>query len=86
MKLSSILLENTNIGISLTKEEVRKVSSMVLEGYDGLTLENVDNNEELIAEISANVAFYSFLKEESTTVCQSPFIALLLLSEHLGFA
>ena len=64
MKLSSILLEDTNIGISLTKEEVRKVSSMVLEGYDGLTLENVDNNEELIAEISANVAFYSFLKEE----------------------
>jgi len=64
VKLSSILLENTNTGISLTKEEVRQVSSMVLEGYDGLTLENLDNNEELIAEISANVAFYSFLKEE----------------------
>jgi hypothetical protein len=64
MKLSSIILENPNIDILLTKEEIRKVSTMVIEGYDNLTSESINNNEELVAEIAANVAFYSFLKEE----------------------
>jgi len=64
MKLSSLILENNNINLSLTKEEVRKVSVMVLEGYENLKLESTNNNQELLAEITANIAFYSFLKEE----------------------
>ena len=64
MKLSTLILENNNINLSLTKEEVRKVSVMVLESYENLKLESTNNNQELLAEITANVAFYSFLKEE----------------------
>ncbi len=64
MKLSTLILENNNINLSLTKEEVRKVSVMVLEGYENLKLESTNNNQELLAEITANIAFYSFLKEE----------------------
>ena len=63
MKLSALILENNNINLSLTKEEVRKVSVMVLDGYDNLKLESSNNNQELLAEITANVAFYSYLKE-----------------------
>jgi hypothetical protein len=64
MKLSTLILENNNINLSLSKEEVRKVSVMVLESYENLKLESTNNNQELLAEITANVAFYSFLKEE----------------------
>ena len=64
MKLSTLILENNNINLSLTKEEVRKVSVMVLDSYENLKLESTNNNQELLAEITANVAFYSFLKEE----------------------
>lgn len=65
MKLSTLLLENHNINLSLSREEVRKVSVMVLEGHDNLTLESINNDNELLAEIRANVAFYSYLKEEA---------------------
>ncbi len=64
MKLSTLLLENHNVNLSLSKEEVRKVSVMVLESYENLKLESTNNNQELLAEITANIAFYSFLKEE----------------------
>ena len=65
MKLSTLILENNNINLSLTKEEIRKVSVMVLEGYENLKLESSNNNQDLLAEITANVAFYSYLKEEA---------------------
>lgn len=65
MKLSTLLLENHNVNLSLSREEVRKVSVMVLEGHENLTLESINNNNELLAEITANVAFYSYLKEEA---------------------
>ena len=65
MKIADLLLENNRVNLSLTREETRKVTSMVLSGHSDLTLETASNNEELIAEVSANVAFYSFLKEEA---------------------
>jgi len=65
MKLSELFLEDKRVNLSLTREETRKVTSMVMTEYGDLTLETATNNEELIAEVSANVAFYSFLKEEA---------------------
>jgi len=65
MKISELLLEDKRVNLSLTREETRKVTSMVMAEYGDLTLETATNNEELIAEVSANVAFYSFLKEEA---------------------
>ena len=65
MKLTELILEDNKVRLSLTKEETRAVASMVISEHDNLTLESATNNEELIAEISANVAFYSYLKEEA---------------------
>ena len=65
MKLSTLILENLDesVNISLTREEAGRVSSMVLEGYSDLTLEEKQSNEELQEELEGNLAFYSAIKE-----------------------
>ena len=63
MKLSSIILENNSVSIGLNKEELSKISSLVLEDYKNLSLEEAQSSVEIQEEILANASFYSAIKE-----------------------
>ena len=63
MKLSSIILENNSVNIKLNKEELSKITSLVLDDYKNLSLEEAQSSAEIQEEILANVSFYSTIKE-----------------------
>lgn len=63
MKLSSIILENNSVNIRLNKEELSKITSLVLDDYKNLSLEEAQSNVEIQEEILANASFYSAIKE-----------------------